>query len=197
MKIKRLIPICALVIMFFSCGNDSYNGTPAKFKSFVKINNAVYVADKNQTYSIIKKMINAKINPFDIEEYDDNTNVFIDTLIYSPDQKMLIAFIITKNSIEKLLRKENNEKYYYNANYLFCLKNNIEGKIGVFDYAGFNLVNFYSYNEIKEALHDYCFYRLFGESTRKNIHYNLDDVRFWKSKDFEMIIKNSKVTQIP
>lgn len=189
--------IGAIVIISFSCGNDNYKATPLKFKSVVKINKASYIADKNQICLVIKKMVNAKINPFDIKEYDKNTRIFVDTIIYSPDKTRLITFIITKNNTEKLLKKENNENYYYNANYLFCVKNNTTNVIGVFDYSSFNLVNFYSYKEIKEALYDYCFYRLFGESTQENIHYNIDDSRFWQSKDFERVIKHSNQTQVP
>lgn len=139
-------------------------------------------------------MIAEEINPFDLKQYDMNTVIFVDTLIYSPDQTKLVAFIVDKNSTEKLVKKENSERYYYNATYLFCQKDKHTGKIGVFDYCHFGLANFYSYKEIKEALYNYCFYRLSEESTQEDIHYNVDDVRFWKSKEFERVIRNSKET---
>jgi len=197
MTTRKMTLICAIVVILFSCGDDSYKATPAKFKQIVKINQALFIADKDDVYSIIKKMIDNKVSPFDKKYYDKSTQIFVDTLVYSPDLTKLIAFIITKNSTEKLLYKENNEKYYYNANYLFCVKNSDDGKISVFDYAAFNLVDFYSYKQIKEALNEYCFYRLLGESTPDNIHYNVDDVRFWQSKEFERVINNSKATQVP
>jgi hypothetical protein len=196
MHILRLIPFYAIAIVFFSCGTDNYKGTPINFKSRVKIDKPNLITDKKQINSIIKKMIVEKVNPFDLNVYDENTVIFVDTLIYSPDQTRLVAFIVDRNNTEKLVKKENNERYYYNATYLFGKKDKT-GNIGIFDYCHFGLVNFYSYKEIREALYNYCFYRLLGESTQENIHYNVDDVRFWKSKDFERVIKNSKETMLP
>ena len=197
MKIIRVISIFIIVIIFFACGNDNYKGTPVAFKSTASIDKRNLIDDKRQIHSIIKKMIAEEIHPFDLKEYDVNTIIFVDTLIYGPDQTRLVAFIVDQNNTEKLVKKENTEKYYYNATYLFCQKDKKTGKIGVFDYSHFGLVNFYSYKEIRKALYDYCFYRLLGESTRGNIHYNVDDVRFWKSKDFDRVIKSSKEIQLP
>ncbi|MDR6943896.1 hypothetical protein [Mucilaginibacter pocheonensis] len=158
MKIIQMIMIIGIsVFIVFSCGDKNYRITPEEFKNRVEVDKKVYLKDKEQIYQIIQKMINDKTEPFDApKEYDQNTQIMVDTIIYNQDQNRLITFIINKNSTDKLLKKENKERYYYNSNYFFCLKDT-QGKIKIFEFSNFNLKYFYNLHEIKNALYNYCF----------------------------------------
>jgi hypothetical protein len=104
---------------------------------------------------------------------------------------MIVLFIV-KNNTDKLLVKENEAKYYYDAYYLFCSREDLNAPVKIYGRSGFRLVNFYNYNEVKNAVRDYCFLQLLSENNTKEIHYNIDDLRFWNSTDFEWVLKNAE-----
>ena len=60
----------------------------------------------------------------------------------------------------KLLRRENESAYYYDAYYLFCSRESLSKSIKVYDYSSYRLSFFYDHPEISKALREYCFNRL-------------------------------------
>ncbi len=184
--------ICIFTVLIISCNNQK-SGTPKKYKSIVNVSQQGYFKDSIEIGDVLKKMLTSHLHPFRPEkEFDATTQIFIDSIIYSPDKSKLIVFVIKKNSTNKLLKKENNELYYYNGNFLFCSRDDIDSKIKIYDYAGFNLVNYYVKNDLKERLKEYCFLDR-GQEKGK---YNIDDIRFWNSDDFNWVINNSQATKL-
>jgi hypothetical protein len=176
-----------------SCNNQP-STTSLKYKTIVKLDKRQYTKDSIEIYAVLKKMLSAHLNPFiPVKEFDSGTKILVDSIIYSPDKLRIIVFVITKNTVDKLLIKENDSLFFYNANYLYCSRTNKNSPIKIYDYAGFKLVNYYNLKDIKERLRDYCFHENQDEIEE---NYNLDDVRFWKSKGFDWVIKNSVETQI-
>ncbi|MBB2147397.1 hypothetical protein [Pedobacter gandavensis] len=196
MKKITNITLILSVFLYLSCSTDNVSKpTPTKYKVRVKVTKTVYSRDSIQVYRALKQMLNMHLNPFSSKMiYDQQSQLNIDSLIYGPNKLRMVVLVIVRNNTNKLLVKENKEKYYYNGFYLFCSRDNFQAPIKVYERSCFGLMNFYSYGEIKQVLHDYCFLRLFGESSLNDIHYNVDDLRFWNSVDFEWILKNSKPT---
>ncbi|MDB5004940.1 MAG: hypothetical protein JWQ34_3165 [Mucilaginibacter sp.] len=182
------INICFVNI---SCKHQS-SITPLEYKNISIVSHTLYMKDSLEIYKVLIKMLNKHIHPFKTKnQFDNKTSIYIDSIIYSPDKLRMAVLVITKNSTDKLIKKENNELYFYNANYLFCSRDDTRSPIKVYDYTEFNLVYYYNLNEIKERLHEYCFLDLANENK-----FNLDDIRLWYSSDFELIVKNSEGTQI-
>ena len=189
---KQYLVIMVLAVILQSCVRKQ-SGTPKEFKSNTTVNRGIYQSDTSTIKAVLSKMLKENTHPFvPSKQFDKNTSLYIDTLIYSPDKLKMIVFVISKNSTGKLLAKDGGKDFFFNANYLFCLRDSINSTIKIYDDSGFNLVYYDDYNGIKDALHDYCFYRIAAENNGKGKKYNLDDLRFWKSDDF---IKYSKATK--
>lgn len=187
-----LLPLLSL----FCCSRGTTTSTPKKYQ--YKIHEATteeYQEDTTSIRSVLIKMLEKQVNPFDLKTYDTETDLYIDSLVYSPDQLRMIVLIIAKNSATKLLRRENESLFYYDAFYLFCSRESANDPIKVYDYSGYRLSNFYNYVEISEALQEYCFRRLLRREGTEQ-HYNIDDVRFWSSKDFEWVLNNATATSL-
>jgi hypothetical protein len=185
--------VFVLIYVVSSCKRDvEVNSTPALFKyDGDSVSASMYSGDTAIIHDILKQMLSTKIGPFELDIYDSRTNVVIDSLIYSPDQARMIVLLIVKNRTSKLLTRDNDSDYYYDAYYLYCSKDAQDGRVTVYDYSGYRLNFFYDREDIVDALHDYCFNRLAGQDGAE-YHYNIDDIRFWSSDDFEWVINNAR-----
>jgi len=189
---KKAFLFIGMIILTMSCKGQT-NKTLSRYESTVKVSKSLYQGDSMQVHDILKKMLYQHLHPFRPQkQFDSETKIFVDSILYSPDRLRMVVFVITRNSTGKLLKKENKAPFFYNANYLFCSRDNEKSHIRVYDYVGFNLVNYYKYNEVKERLKEFCFSGLGGKQNK----YNIDDKRFWKSNDFEWVLKNSQATQV-
>lgn len=189
-KLLLLLALCGCE----GCGNKSTTPAAHKYKLHQDAKSK-YAVDTTAIRTILTKMLNEKVKPFNLKMYDEQTDLFIDSLVYSPDQLRMIVFVISKNSTLKMLHRENDSGYYYDAYYLYCSRDSLKEPIKVYDRAGYGLVNFYDYEEIRGALRDYCFNRLLKLDGAIQ-HYNIDDKRFWSSKDFEWVVNNSIATSL-
>lgn len=191
---KSAIMLFLLLVLFCCNGGRDGSTTPKEYQYKAhEVSKARYQTDTTDLRSVLTKMIDKRTRPFDLRAYDNGTNFFIDSLVYGPDQTRMIVFVVAKNSTTKLLKRENNATYYYDAFYLFSSRESVDSSIRVYDYSGYRLNFFYSYSEIREALREYCFRRLM-RSDGNDIHYNIDDIRFWSSNDFEWVLNNSAAT---
>ena len=184
-----------LPFLVLSCYNrdTSVSTTPKEYQYRSQIAKGKYQRDTAIIRSILIKMIDNQIKPLDKKTYDQGTDLFIDSIVYSPDQLRMIVFVISKNSTKKLLRIENDSMFYYDAFYLSCTRESANAPIKVYDYSGYHLIFFYNYSVISKALREYCFNRLMrNEGTEQ--YYNVNDIRFWSSKYFERMLNNSTVT---
>lgn len=184
---KGFLSIIFLIGILSCNGRSSSTTASYKNKSVIDIN--LYRDDSVKVHHILEKMLTEHLHPFTpVSQFDIDTKLYIDSIIYSPDKLRMIVFLITRNSTDKLLKKENGEQYFYNANYLFASR---EDGITIYDYVGFNLVYYYNYDSIKQRLHEYCFSDL-----ARDHKFNIDDVRFWNSDEFKWVMNNAKGTHL-
>jgi len=192
--IKNIL-IVLVILTLTSCKDSKrLSGTPTKYKYRINgITKAKYTSDTTAIRGVLAKMLDNQVKPLDLKAYDKETHLFIDSLVYSPNQLRMIVFVIVRNSSTKLLRQENDSTFYYDAYYLFCSRESLIKPIQVYDYSGYRLSFFYDYTEIREALREYCFSRMMRKE-RDEQYYNIDDKRFWSSKYFERVLSNSTPT---
>lgn len=192
----KVILFSLLLIFNFSCKDyKQIDETPLKYKYKVDgITFQTYSRDTAMVHATLVKMLHEHTNPFDQQAYDDDTDLFVDSLVYGPDRLRMIVLVIVKNETVKLLKRENDSTFYYDAYYLFCERKSPQNSIHVYDYSGDRLSRFYDYEKISAALREYCFTRLRNDEGDEP-HFNVDDKRFWDSQTFKWVLENSKATR--
>lgn len=143
--------------------------------SIVKTNNPIYERDKKLILKNIKVLVNHHIGFFVSKEYNDSTQIIIDTVVYSPDFKKFATLIITKNSTSQQLMP-NSEEWYYNATCFLGTKKN--DTLSLYWY-GPNFTNSNNPSYLSETIRKKCFEDL---QNSKEERYNINDNRFWDSK---------------
>jgi hypothetical protein len=169
-------------VWYFAIGCNSPNDTPANFKYHDTISRSQHKQNSEELKDSIKVLIREKQGPFYPKEYDSLTEIFVDTILYSPNNRKYASFIITKNSNDKLLDRGSKNEFHYNA-FCFIGKLTSESKIGDLTWVNAQiLVRFETYTEVSNLIR-HAYFReittrtnLAGESTFK---YNFDDIRFW------------------
>ena len=194
-KLIALLLLVSSFSMLYTCRDPrNANATPQSYKYRIRSTAlARYSDDTTAVRPILFKMLVNQTKPFNLKTYDEGTDLFIDSLIYSPDQYRMIVLVVAKNSSMKLSLRENGSPYFFDAYYLFCSRQSLKEPIKVYDYDGYGLSTFYDYTEIREALREYCFSRMMRKE-RDEQYYNIDDKRFWSSKYFERVLSNSTPT---
>jgi len=190
-----LLLLASCFTMLYTCRDSgNANATPKEYKYKIRTTGMTkYSNDTTAVHRIIFKMLVNGIKPFNLKKYDRESRLIIDSLIYSPDQIRMIVLVVVRNSSVKLSLREKNSPYFFDAYYLFCSRQSLTEPISVYDYDGYGLSTFYDYKEIKYALRDYCFNSMLKLNGPER-HYNIDDVRFWTSNDFEWVLNNSTPT---
>lgn len=181
-----------LLTMCNSC-NYYAKPTPGKYK-YISLSQSPegYTKDSTGLIMVLNKMVAENIKPFNSKHAYDSlrTTIYLDTILYSPDKKGIVIFIITKT--DKINLKHQGDtilKYFYGANYLYGLKDSIKQDIKLFDFSSVSFINFDSYKKAKEALLEYCFGRRATDRpwNGREPRYNMDDVRFWRGDQFNII----------
>ena len=120
--------------------------------------------------------------PYYVEEYDTLTEIFIDTILYSPNHDKIAAFIITRNSNDKLLSGGDSSKYHYNAHSFVGKRSSGEKNWDIKWFRRLNFVRHDTYDYISKKIR----YRYFnslaqikGSDGKSQYKYNFDDIRFW------------------
>ncbi|HVX92807.1 MAG TPA: hypothetical protein VHA74_01700, partial [Candidatus Dojkabacteria bacterium] len=115
--LKIIIMLLSLLITFCSLiGCKSSSDHPNKYFYRDTTNRETYKKYEAILFDSIKAFIKEKRGPFYPKEFDSSTEVFIDTILFSPDQKKLAFFVVTKNYNDKLLSKGNKHEFHFGAN---------------------------------------------------------------------------------
>lgn len=184
----KILLFALSIIFIISC--HSKIGIPNQYKYKVTITKTEYCLDSARIVRKLLYMLSKNIKPFQpSKQFDSNTSIFLDSIIYSPDKNKMVIFVISKNKNSKLDQPINYKTdFHYNANYLYCIRS--VNDIKVSNYSSFNLTHWETYKDIKARLKQECFEdRAKEELQNKEQIYNIDDKRFWKSSDFNDVIQ--------
>lgn len=143
---------------------------------------------------MLNKMLAQNTEPFSPHKSYNKfaTSIYLDTLLYGPDETKMIIFIIHKTDPTKIEHYgEDTIRFHYGTNYFYCLKDTIAGHYKIFDYGTVNFVNFHSYNAAKNVLYEYCFKRRAVEKNADGIKYNMNDLRFWNGPILKTLTTDS------
>jgi len=192
MSIEAMKISLVVFALLMGCTNDfrRTNPTPASYTYRIQQDSNGYSNDTSNVRLVLKKMLHDKVRPFHLKKYDGRPHLIIDSLVYSPDKLRMIALVVVKNT-----DMTKRSTFSHDAYYLFCSRESLAEPIKIYDFFGFGFNDFKNESDIREALREYCFTRMLkldGNEAR----YNLDDIRYWSSKEFEWVLKNSLATSL-
>jgi hypothetical protein len=144
--------------------------------------------------SMIRNMIAEDDGPYYVAEYDSLTDIYIDTILYSPKRDKLATFVITRNSDDKLLTKGPSDKYHFNAHCFLGKRDTATLSWSIKWFRRMNFIQHETYGCISEKIR----YRYFNNLAdlkdsdgNSQYRYNLDDLRFWDGPAWEINTSNS------
>ncbi len=160
------------LLAMFSFGQNSCNNkTSNDYKNKTTVSTEVYNKDEKVLADKIQQLIDNKEDPYYYLKDSEKYNIFIDTILYSPDKYKLAFFVILKKT-------DQDNVISFDAN---CFIGNIDSNSVVYNIrwlSANNLTNYTNYKETSEdirALH-------FNKPQREGfgtVDFNLDDTRFW------------------
>jgi hypothetical protein len=181
---KNILYISLFIIGFVGSCHQRQAGTPTpdEFKYVNSFTREGYRKDSLEIIEGIKVMFNKRNGPYFENGNDSLTEVFIDTILYSPDNNKMATFVITKNSNDKLLSPGNPNEYHYDAHCFLGERKEAEESWNLKWFRRLNFTRHKTYSYISAKIRYRYFNNLVqlkgvdGESQNK---YNFDDVRFW------------------
>lgn len=187
--------VVILILMFslIGCnqiGKWSNNETKKEFKYNRSISHYNYSVDSIKLTTVFHQMVEGKIIPYHGKKYDDSTKIYIDTIIYSPDNLYAALFVIMRcyNGSMTDSYRMNKDGYHFNGTVHFVKKiHNISADDSwkISTHHGVKYFLSENYNKIHSILRNENFNGRNGIATWDvKILYNLDDVRFWRSEEF-------------
>lgn len=153
------------------------NDTPERYKNNFIVSNYIYQEHTTVLMDSIRFFINKKTSAYYPNENDSLTQIFIDTILYSPKKDRMAFFVITKNSNDKLLSKGNKDEFHYDSH---CFISDLKG-VNLFNIkwlSAYSLTRYSSKEESSKRIRE-IYFKEFKGGQGGIFGYNLDDVRFW------------------
>ncbi|MBK0378470.1 hypothetical protein [Mucilaginibacter segetis] len=151
------------------------SNTPALYISNNKIDNAEYNVDKEMIVKKFVEFLKVREGFFNNGSLSKSeTQIIIDTIIYSPDFKKLGILVIVKTPTLLQLLPNKNQKWFYNSTFYLGIKQDhgIELKM-----VGPTFTNEKSFEIASENIREACFKHFIVK--KSDIYkFNIDDERF-------------------
>lgn len=197
-KIFFITPLLIVGLLFlyfqYICGwyeFKLYKKTPKEYVSNTFINKKKYSLDSANIVIQIQGFVKNNQESFYSKEYDESTQIIVDTILYSPDYKKIATFIIAKNSTKKQLMPNKNYKWYYDAT---CYLGTKQDDSFLLSWIGPNYTNSNDMESISKKIRSYYFKQKSSSTDNGGDKYNIDDVRYWNDNEkWEKIEHNRKM----
>lgn len=178
--------------IFTSCEGVRFKRfTPENYLNHTVANKDQYAAD---SAILVKQFKQAVINHegfFLNGSYDATTEIRIDSILYSPDIRKMIVFVIARNPTTKQIRPVTDYKWYYDGTCYLGFRHNDTIQLR---HLGPNFTNSYDYRKLSAMMRDAYFTAFATEDTvgLNTYKYNLNDIRFWKDPVWREFISPPK-----
>lgn len=182
------------------------NYTLKENKSLVQVSKEQYSKDSLSLVSVIKERIKNHQEPYTnairvkekLEYINDSlTKIYIDSIFYSADLKRVAFLVLVENENKKQYKgmtraeadgwtKEGNLPYdgtFFDGNCFIAKKENNNFKS---NYYGYSFSNSRTYKENSMALRNACLNHQEDKNEKKPT-YNIDDIHFWNTDDWDLI----------
>lgn len=170
--------IFIFLLCIISCNNFHANNN----QEYSLVGDSLYKSDSSKIIELLRSDLEFKRGGYTSEEFYDGTNIYIDTIIYSPLRDKFVIFVITENKTSRKLLPEQHLKWFYSGD---CyLGKRYSGDSIFITLSGPRLTNGVSKKQIKNDMYDTYFttFSKFKDINGKlKYKYNLGDIRFWDS----------------
>ena len=160
--------------------------TPDQFLNKTVTKKEDYTNDSLKIVLKLKELLLQHEDFFYPRDYFEGTEIFIDTILYSPDHNRLAVLFITKNPTSRQLIPTKNEMWYYDGTSYLGIR---QADTISLSHLGTGFANFNDKQELSDCIRQECFRTFVSkDTTEKYAHkYNLNDVRFWTSSEWQKI----------
>ena len=158
--------------------------TPDQFLNKTVVKKADYTKDSLTISTKLKKVLLQHKDFFSSKEYFEETDIIIDTILYSPDLNKLTVLVLTKNPTTRQLIPTENKMWYYDATSYLGIR---QSDTICLSRLGPDFTNSTNKQEQSNYIRQACFRNFVSkDTTEKYAHkYNLNDVRFWTSSEWQ------------
>lgn len=181
MVFRNCVFISLLLFTLISCeGYRRQLPTPEEYLSTVRVSKEKYDSDKSKIMVQLKKGLLSRSGFFANTSYSDSTEIFIDSIFYSPDSVRMATIFFIRNPTYKQLLPDNRSKRYFDATIYLAKKSSDSVKTYFFGPRFSNSIDsIYLLKTLRyEGLNNFAE----KDSTGMQVEYNLNDKRFWTSK---------------
>ena len=160
--------------------------TPNQFLNKTVVKKENYTKDSLRISTKLKELLLQHEDFFYSKEYFEGTDIIIDTIIHSPDFNKLAVLVLTKNPTSRQRMPTENEMWYYNATSYLGIRQSDTISLS---WLGPSFTNSTDKQEQSNYIRQECFRTFISkDTTEKYAHkYNLNDVRFWTSSEWQKI----------
>jgi hypothetical protein len=173
-----LIPFLLAV---FGCESSK---TPDQYLNKTAVSKSTYLADSTFFIQQIDSLIENKESAFYPKSYSSTSQIFIDTIVYSPDSLKAAFFVILKNPNSSLLATDNPDGFHFDAKCFLAQRVSVLKPWKIKWFRIMNINRYPEYNEISDQIHKRYFedlVKIKDESGKSRYGVNLNDIRFWNS----------------
>lgn len=197
---KKIIVITAIAILLslflyfryiYGYEFNFYKETPKEYLNNTVVNKKNYSSDSSNIALQLQGFVKNHQESFYSKEYDESTQIMVDTIVYSPDYKKIATFIIAKNSTNKQLMPDKKYRWYYDAT---CYLGTKQQNSFILGWIGPNYTNSYDIESISGKIRNYYFRQKYSNTDNNRENFNLNDIRYWsKSIDWKNLENNRKM----
>jgi len=181
-RIQSLPIIILLAFISSSCLRDQSESTQVKLLNNTRVSDSLYVIHKQMLTDSIRKFISARELAYYPEGNDAKTEIYLDTILYSPDITRLAFFVVTGNTNDKLPTIGSKTKFHYDG---YCFIANIRSDSIVENIQWVNVMTVSNYSDLDRAsnrLRDMYFNelsRIKDVDASSKYKYNISERGFW------------------
>tara|TARA_R110000868_G_C10868093_1_gene762048 strand:- start:890 stop:1471 length:582 start_codon:yes stop_codon:yes gene_type:complete len=160
------------------------SGTPDSYLNKTTISDASYRTDSSFFSHKIDSLIKNKESAFYPKSYSSTSEIYIDTIVYSPDSLKSAFFVILKKPNSSLLVSDNPKGFHFDAKCFLAQRDSISEPWKVKWFRIMNINRYSEYESISSQIQKRYFEDLIkikDETGKSRFGVNVNDLRFWDS----------------
>lgn len=185
MNILKIKYFFWISMLFCYCKNYDTKDIKQNKKKYTKL----LTSDSNLVLNKLKVLLANKEDLFYNSGYSGQTTIIIDSIIYNKDSSKMAVFAIIKSPISNLqiLNRKDKSEWFYDATCYVGLR---QIDTIIIKWVGHNLVSFFDYQEISNAIRNECLYNFSSIDSTNHLYseYNMHDSLFWTSPFWNKVI---------
>lgn len=151
-----------------------------------QVNIENYFKDKVIIKNKLSGLLNQHVGFFSSKEYNNYSEIIVDTIIHNPDFQKMAILIIVKNPTTQQLVPSKADEFYYNATCFIGKKN--KESLSLF-WMGPNFTNSYDLKKIKKIVRN----KFIDD---KRFKYNIADNDFWTSDIWKKMSEHESLQKL-